>query len=106
LAVIFVECDHTAVLAAMCIGVTAMGGMFSGIYSNNMDIAPHYAGIHHACILFCFFVTFFMCVCGGRAGGESGCIPFSNLHISVCSLRVIFQFFFQSYSLLSDVKTY
>jgi len=62
LAVTFVECDHAAVVAAMCIGVTAMGGMFSGIFSNNVDIAPNYAGTHHACLLFCFFVTLFMCV--------------------------------------------
>jgi hypothetical protein len=46
LAVTFVVHNHTAVLAAVFIAVTAMGGMFSGVYSNNMDIAPQYAGIY------------------------------------------------------------
>jgi len=83
LAVTFVECDDTAVVTAMFIGVTAMAGMFSGVLSNNTDIAPHYAGIHHACILFCFFVNFFMCVCvcvwKGWCG--SGCMSFKCTYI-------------------------
>jgi ACS family sodium-dependent inorganic phosphate cotransporter len=48
LGVTYAECNHTAVIAAMFIAVTAMGGMFSGVYSNNLDIAPNYAGIDHA----------------------------------------------------------
>jgi hypothetical protein len=46
LAVTFVKCEHIAVVASMAIAVTAMGGMFSGVLANHIDIAPQYAGIH------------------------------------------------------------
>jgi hypothetical protein len=46
LAVTFVKCDHIAVVASMAIAVTAMGGMFSGVLANHIDIASQYAGIH------------------------------------------------------------
>lgn len=44
LAVTFVKCEHIAVVALMAVAVTTMGGMFSGVLANHIDIAPQYAG--------------------------------------------------------------
>lgn len=61
LAVTFVKCEHIAVVALMTIAVTAMGGMFSGVLANHIDIAPQYAGIHLYKDYYMFF-SFSSCV--------------------------------------------
>ena len=45
-AVNIAQCNHLAIFLFMGIGTTCMGGMFSGVLSNHIDIAPNFAGIY------------------------------------------------------------
>ncbi|XP_076653556.1 major facilitator superfamily transporter 3 [Halictus rubicundus] len=40
----YVGCNRTLAVALMTIGVTCIGGMYSGFLSNHIDIAPNFAG--------------------------------------------------------------
>lgn len=40
----YVGCNRTLAVALMTIGVTCIGGMYSGFLANHIDIAPNFAG--------------------------------------------------------------
>lgn len=40
----YVGCNRTLAVTLMTIGVTCIGGMYSGFLSNHIDIAPNFAG--------------------------------------------------------------
>lgn len=40
----YVGCNRTLAVILMTIGVTCIGGMYSGFLSNHIDIAPNFAG--------------------------------------------------------------
>lgn len=40
----YVGCSRTLAVALMTIGVTCIGGMYSGFLANHIDIAPNFAG--------------------------------------------------------------
>jgi ACS family sodium-dependent inorganic phosphate cotransporter len=40
----FLHCEVGLIFALMAIGTSLMGGMFSGVLSNHIDIAPRFAG--------------------------------------------------------------
>ncbi|KZC12018.1 Putative inorganic phosphate cotransporter [Dufourea novaeangliae] len=44
LGVSYVGCNRTLAVTLMTIGVTCIGGMYSGFLSNHIDIAPNFAG--------------------------------------------------------------
>ncbi|XP_058057905.1 sialin [Anopheles bellator] len=44
LALCYIGCQRGLAVALMTIGITAIGGMFCGLLSNHIDIAPNYAG--------------------------------------------------------------
>ncbi|XP_069700128.1 sialin [Periplaneta americana] len=44
LAVARAGCESTDVIVAMSVAITAMGGMYSGVLTNHIDIASNYAG--------------------------------------------------------------
>ncbi|KOC59597.1 Putative inorganic phosphate cotransporter [Habropoda laboriosa] len=44
IAVSYVGCNRTLAVILMTIGVTCIGGMYSGFLSNHIDIAPNFAG--------------------------------------------------------------
>ncbi|XP_050084225.1 sialin isoform X1 [Anopheles aquasalis] len=44
LALCYIGCQRGLAVTLMTIGITAIGGMFCGLLSNHIDIAPNYAG--------------------------------------------------------------
>jgi hypothetical protein len=44
LGVCFSGCDKTAVVALMIVATMFYGAMFSGVFSNHVDIASNFAG--------------------------------------------------------------
>ena len=47
-------CDKNSAVACMIIAAVVYGSMYSGVYSNHVDLAPNYAGHYFTKFLMCF----------------------------------------------------